>query len=103
MKSFGDLVKQATKMQKQMSEMQTKLADERFEASAGGGMVKAVVDGHSMLKELKLDPKLLKDDDITMIEDLVLTAVGEAQKNAKDAYQQSLGKITGGMNMPMFG
>jgi DNA-binding protein YbaB len=38
-----------------------------------------------------------------MIEDLVLTAVGEAQKTAKDAYQQSLGKITGGMNMPLFG
>ena len=103
MKSFGDLVKQATKMQKQMGEMQTKMAEERFEASAGGGVVKAVVDGHSMLKELKLDPKLLKDDDITMIEDLVLTAVGEAQKTAKDAYQESLGKITGGMNMPMFG
>ena len=103
MKSFGDMVKQATKMQKQMGEMQTKMADERFEASAGGGVVKAVVDGHSMLKELKLDPKLLKDDDITLIEDLVLTAVGEAQKTAKDAYQESLGKITGGMNLPMFG
>ena len=103
MKSFGDLMKQATKMQKLMTEMQTRLADERFEASAGGGMVRAVVDGHSVLKELKLDPALLKDDDITMIEDLVLTAVGEAQKNAKDAYQESLGKITGGMNMPMFG
>jgi hypothetical protein len=103
MKSFGDLVKQATKMQKQMSEMQAQLAEERFEASAGGGMVRAVVDGHSVLKELKLDPKLLKDDDITMLEDLVLTAVGEAQKNAKEAYQQTLGKITGGVNMPMFG
>ena len=103
MKSFGDLVKQATKMQKQMSEMQAQMAEERFEASSGGGVVRAVVDGHSVLKELKLDPKLLEDDDITMIEDLVLTAVGEAQKNAKDAYQHTLGKITGGMNMPMFG
>jgi DNA-binding YbaB/EbfC family protein len=103
MKSFGDLVKQATKMQKQMGEMQEKLAEERFEASAGGGLVKAIVDGHSMLKELKLDPKLMADGDVTMIEDLVLTAIGEAQKNAKEAYQQTLGKITGGMNMPMFG
>ena len=103
MKSFGDLMKQASKMQKQMSELQDQLAEARFEASAGGGLVKAVVDGHSVLKELKLDAKLLKDDDITMIEDLVLTAVGEAQKTAKDAYQQSLGKITGGMNMPLFG
>lgn len=103
MKSFGDLVKQATKMQKQMTEMQARLAEERFEASAGGGAVKAVVDGHSVLKEIKLDPKLLDDDDATLIEDLVLTAVGEAQKNAKEAYQQTLGKITGGVNMPMFG
>ena len=103
MKSFGDLVKQATKMQKQMSEMQTQLAEERYEASAGGDMVKAVVDGHSMLKELRLDPKLLAESDITMVEDLVLTAIGEAQKTAREAYQQTLGKITGGMNMPMFG
>jgi DNA-binding YbaB/EbfC family protein len=103
MKSFGDMMKQATKMQKQMSELQEKLAEARFEASAGGGLVKAMVDGHSVLKELKLDPKLLQDDDVTMIEDLVLTAVGEAQKNAKESYQQSLAKITGGVNMSMFG
>ena len=103
MKSFGDMVKQAQKIQKRMNEVQEQLAQQRYEASAGGGMVKAVVDGKQMLKELKLDPGLLAEKDVTLIEDLVLTAVGEAQKTAKDAYQQSLGKITGGMNMPMFG
>src|ERR1043166_1643738 len=54
MKSFGDMMKQAQKMQKQMGELQTQLAEQRYEATAGGGLVKAVVDGKQMLKELKL-------------------------------------------------
>jgi DNA-binding YbaB/EbfC family protein len=100
MKSFGDLVKQAQKMQKQMSELQEKLADERFESSAGGGMVKAVVDGRQMLKQLTLSPEALKDGDATLLEDLILTAVGEAQRTSQARMQETLGKLTGGMNLP---
>ena len=83
MKSFGDMVKQAQKMQKQMAELQEKLAEERFEASAGGGMVTAVVDGKQMLKELKISPEALKENDVTLLEDLILTAVGEAQRTSE--------------------
>jgi len=100
MKSFGDLVKQAQKMQKQMSELQEKLADERFESSAGGGMVKAVVDGRQMLKQLTLSPDALKDGDVTLLEDLILTAIGEAQRTSQARMQETLGKLTGGMNLP---
>ena len=100
MKSFGDLVKQAQKIQKQMGEVQEKLADDRYEASAGGGSVTAIVDGKQILKELKIDPKLLADGDVTIIEDLVLTAVGEAQKTSADQMQEKLGKLTGGFNLP---
>ena len=100
MKSFGDLVKQAQKMQKQMSELQEKLADERFESSAGGGMVKAVVDGRQMLKQLTLSPEALKDGDPTLLEDLILTAIGEAQRTSQTRMQETLGKLTGGMNLP---
>ena len=71
MKSFGDFVKQAQKVQKQVAAMQEKLADERYEATAGGGLVKAVVDGKQMLKELKIDPKALEEGDITLLEDLI--------------------------------
>jgi len=100
MKSFGDMIKQAQKMQKQMAELQEKLAEERFEATAGGGLVRVVVDGRRMLKELTISPEALKDADATMLEDLTLTAVGEAQR-ASDAYmQETLGKLTGGMNLP---
>ena len=100
MKSFGDLMKQAQKMQKQMTEAEEKLAETKFEASAGGGMVKAVVDGRGRVKELKIDPKALEEKDITLIEDLVMTAVGEAQRSAEEKMKEMMGKITGGMNLP---
>ena len=100
MKSFGDLVKQAQKVQKQMAEMEEKLADERFESSAGGGMVRAVVDGRQMLKELTLSPEALKEGDATLLEDLILTAIGEAQRTSQTRAQEAMGKLTGGMNLP---
>ena len=100
MKSFGDLVKQAQKMQKQMADLQERLAEERFEATAGGGMVRVVVDGRQMLKELTLSPEALKDADASLIEDLVLTAVGEAQRASEARMKETLGKLTGGMNLP---
>jgi DNA-binding YbaB/EbfC family protein len=100
MKSFGDMVKQAQKVQKQMAELQEKLADERFEATAGGGMVKAVVDGKQMLKEIKISPEAMKDPDLTLLEDLIITAVSEAQKSSEANMQETMGKLTGGMKLP---
>jgi DNA-binding YbaB/EbfC family protein len=100
MKSFGDLMKQAQKMQKQMAEMQEKLAEERHEATAGGGTVRAVVDGKQMLRELTIRPEALKDADATLVEDLVLTAVGEAQRASEARMKETLGRLTGGMNLP---
>jgi nucleoid-associated protein EbfC len=100
MKSFGDLVKQAQKMQKQMAELQEQLAQERYEATAGGGAVRAVVDGKQMLKELTISLDTMKDGDATIVEDLVLTAVGEAQRASEARMKESLGRLTGGMNLP---
>jgi DNA-binding YbaB/EbfC family protein len=100
MKSFGDMVKQAQKVQRQMSELQEKFADERFTASAGGGMVQVVVDGKQRLKEIKINPDALNEKDITLIEDLVLTAISEAQKTSEDAMQESIAKVTGGFKLP---
>jgi hypothetical protein len=100
MKSFGDMVKQAQKLQKQMAEAQERLAEERFESSAGGGMVKAIVDGRQMLREIKISPEALKEADVTLLEDLILTAVGEAQRTSEAHMQEALGKLTGGMGLP---
>ena len=100
MKSFGDMVKQAQKLQKQMADVQEKLADDRYESSAGGGMVRAVVDGRQILKELTVSPEAMREGDATLLEDLILTAVGEAQRASEARMKETLGKLTGGMNLP---
>jgi DNA-binding YbaB/EbfC family protein len=99
-RSFGDMMKQAQKIQRQMTEAQEKLGDERFEASAGGGLVKAIADGNAKIVEIRLDPKALAENDVTLLEDLVLTALSEAQKQAEEYKKETLGGITGGMNLP---
>lgn len=100
MKSFADMVKQAQKMQKKMSELQEQLGEVRFESSAGGGMVTAVVDGRQMLKELKISPDAMKDGDTSLLEDLIITAVGEAQRASEAEMNEKMGKVTGGFNLP---
>ena len=100
MKSFGDMMKQAQKMQKQMGELQSHLAEQRYDATAGGGLVKAVVDGKQMLKELKISPEAFKDSDPTLLEDLILTAAAEAQKTSETRMNEAIGAITGGFNLP---
>ena len=100
MKSFGDMMKTAQKMQKQMGELQSQLVEERHEATAGGGLVKAVVDGKQMLKELKLSPKVLEEKDVTLLEDLIITAVGEAQRTSQEKMTEAYAKVTGGFNLP---
>ena len=99
MKSFGDLVKQAQKIQKQMSEVQDRLANDRYEASAGGGLVKAVVDGKQKLIQLTIQPDALKEE-AAVLEDLVLTAVGEAQRTSEERMKEALGPLTSGMSLP---
>ena len=100
MKSFGDMMKQAQKMQKQMNDIQEKLVDQRYDATAGGGLVKAVVDGKQMLKELKLDPRALEEKDVTLLEDLVITAIGEAQRTSQEKMTEAYSKVTGGFSLP---
>jgi hypothetical protein len=101
MKSFGDMVKQAQKLQKQMKELQNKFKEERYEASAGGGIVTAIVDGKQMLMEFRLSPEALKDGDVELLEDLIVTAVGEAQRTSEERMNEALKKISGGF-APMF-
>ncbi len=100
MKSFGDMVKQAQKMQKQMSAVQEQFAEDRYEASAGGGAVTAIVDGKQRLISLKVGPEAMKDGDPSLLEDLILAAVGEAQKTSETRMNETLASITGGFKLP---
>lgn len=102
-KGFGEMMKQVQKMQAKMVELQAELELKRVEASAGGGMVKAVVSGKGELKEVKIDPEVLKEGDVEMLEDLIVSAVTLAQQNAQNLQQETMRELTGGLDLPGLG
>ncbi len=83
-----------------MNTMQEEMKNQRFESSVGGGVVKAVVDGHGALKELVIDPIAVDPNDVEMLQDLVITAVNDAAAQAKEAASSAMSGLTGGMNIP---
>ncbi len=97
---IGNIMKQAQQMQRRMAEMQEELENKQVEASAGGGMVTAVVNGKQQLLELKIEPTAVDPEDVEMLQDLVTAAVNEAIKKSQQMAQEEMSKITGGMNIP---
>jgi nucleoid-associated protein EbfC len=102
-KGFGDMMKQVQKMQARMMELQEELNAKEVEGSAGGGMVKAIVTGKGDLKAVKIDPQVIKDGDIEMLEDLIVAAITQAQESATKLNQDTMSELTGGMNIPGLG
>ena len=94
------MMKQAQKLQRQMMEAQEALADERIEATSGGGTVKVVADGQQNIVELKIDPEAVDPEDVEMLEDLVLAAISEALRKSRDLAEERLGEFTKGMKIP---
>ncbi len=100
MGNMGNLMKQAQKVQQQMMKMQEELAQREVNAQAGGGMVEATVNGRGELLRLRFEPEVVDPDDAEMLADMVVAAVGEAQRRAQDMMQEEMGKLTGGMGLP---
>lgn len=100
MGNMGKMMKQVQKMQKQMKKLQEELEEKTVEATAGGGVVKAVVSGKKELVELKIDPDVVDPDDVEMLQDLVTAAINEAMRKAEEMMQSELSKLTGGLNLP---
>jgi DNA-binding YbaB/EbfC family protein len=93
------LMQQAQQMQEQLTAAQDELASATFEGSAGGGVVKATVTGSNEIVSVEIDPSVIDPEDAEMLGDLVVAAVNQAIKNAADAAQQSLGGLTGGLDL----
>ncbi|MFW6035415.1 MAG: YbaB/EbfC family nucleoid-associated protein [Halothermotrichaceae bacterium] len=98
--NMNKLMKQAQQMQAKMAKMQEELEDKTVEASAGGGVVKVVVNGKQELLDIKIDPDAVDPDDVEMLEDLILAAVNEGMREVSDMVNEKMGKLTGGMNIP---
>jgi len=100
MSSIGKLMRQAQRLQQQMEAVQASLAQKTVEAQAGGGAVKVVARCDQSLVSVKILPDAVNPQDVPFLEDLVLTAVNQALKQAKEISDKEMGAITSGMSMP---
>ena len=98
--NMQQLARQAQKLQQQMAKMQEEIEAREFEATAGGGMATAKVNGKKELLSIEIKPEAVDPDDVEMLQDLIVAAVNEALREATDAMEQGMGKMTGGMGIP---
>lgn len=94
------MIRQAQKMQEDMTRVQQELEEQEYVATAGGGAVSATVDGKHTLTALTIQPEVVDPEDTEMLADLVMAAVNEAQRRATQDAEEKMGKVTGGMNLP---
>lgn len=100
--NMNNLMKQAQKMQRKMEEAQAALADKTVETTSGGGAVKIEITGKRVIKSIKINPEVVDPDDVEMLEDLMLSAVNEALRQAEELANSEMSKITGGVANGMF-
>lgn len=97
---FTGLLKQAQKMQQEMSRVQEGLKDRVVEGTSGGGMVTVHVNGNIDVLAIKINPEAIDPDDVEMLEDLILGAVKQGVEKARELGKKELGKLTGGLSLP---
>ena len=98
--NMAQLMKQAQQFQSRMAELQEKLGDETVEATAGGGMVTAVINGRQEVVSIRIDPEVIDPDDADMLQDLVQAAVNDGLVKARNMVNEEMGKLTKGLNLP---
>lgn len=94
------LLRQAQQLQERLAKVQEELGNETVEASAGGGAVTVVMDGHQRVRSVKVSPEAVDPQDVEMLEDLILSAMNEALDKSRELATKRLGTITGGMKIP---
>jgi DNA-binding YbaB/EbfC family protein len=100
MSSIGKLMKQAARMQQQMEQVQSQLAQRTVEATSGGGAVKVVAKCDGSIGSIKIDPQAINPADAQLLEDMILTAANQALTQAKEISNAEMSKVTAGFNMP---
>ena len=95
-----NMIKQAQKMQQEMMKAQEELEAKEYEASAGGGVVTAVVSGKREVVSVTIDPEAVDPDDVEMLQDLIVAAVNEGLRLAAEDAGSQMQKLTGGLNLP---
>jgi nucleoid-associated protein EbfC len=97
---FGNLQKMAMQMQRDMARVQEELAAAHVEGSAGGGVVKVTVTGKQVVESLVIDPSAVDPDDVEMLQDLILAAVNDGLRAARELEESKMAAVTGGLRLP---
>jgi DNA-binding YbaB/EbfC family protein len=102
-KMFGNIMREAQKLQAEMMRMQEEAKTKTVEATAGGGMVTAVANGAGELVSLKIEKDVVNPDDVEMLQDLIIAAANEALRRAHEMVNSEMAKLTGGLQLPGLG
>jgi len=91
---------QLQKLQEEMAKTQERLGDENVEVAVGGGVVKAVMNGHQELLSITISPDAVDPDDVEMLQDMILAAVNEAVQRSQGLAADKMSALTGGLKLP---
>lgn len=97
---MNEIMKQARQMQEQLASAEDSLKDKEVTASAGGGTVKVTATGDMKITSITIDPEVLKDGEVELLQDMITAAVNDALASAQELATSKLGDITGGLNIP---
>ncbi len=100
---MGNMRSQLQSLQKQMQEQQEKIAATEVTASVGGGAIKIVMTGDQVCKSVTIDPELLQDADVEMLQDLLLSGINSAVEQSKKVQEDQMGSVTGGLTSALSG
>ena len=100
MNNYNDMMKKAQEMQKKMQEIQESLANLEVEGTAGGGMVKIIMNCKNEVKKIELDPSIIKEEEKQMMEDLIVAALNDAKNKAEEKSKEEMAKLTGDLGLP---
>lgn len=97
---MSNIMRQAQRMQKKITEIQEEIGEEEFEASTGGGVVTATVNGNQEVLDISLDPEVLDPEDVEMLEEMIVGSINQALEKASQKMNEEIEQVTGGMNIP---
>ena len=100
MNDFSKMMEKAASMQKKMQEIQESLASLEVEGTAGGGMVKIVMNCKNEVKKIELDPSIIKQEEKQMMEDLIVAALNDAKTKAEEKSKEEMAKLSGDLGLP---
>ena len=98
--NMQNMIKQAQKMQAEITNVQEEIENETFTATTGGGVVEITMNGRKQVQSLTIKPEVVDKDDVETLQDLIISAVNECVKQIEDTSEAKMGAVTGGVSFP---